>query len=93
MTREIIVQVLESEGMKSTSGSFVVREDRDATCFVSTPGDVLPVMRIVKIELRDKSLALETAKDERFHFAYDVVLGFRFVATSTPKDRHAGFGR
>ena len=93
MTREIIVQILEGEGIKATGGSFVVRDDRDATCFVSTPGDVLPVVRVVKIELKDKSLVLETAKDERFHFAYEDILGFKLAATSTPKDRHAGFGR
>ena len=93
MTREIIIQVLESEGMKSVGSTFTVRDDRDATCFVSTPGDVLPVVRVVRIELKDKSLALETAKAERFHFAYEDILGFKLAETSTPKDRHAGFGR
>jgi hypothetical protein len=93
MTREIIVQVLETEGIKAAAGGFVVRDDRDATCFISTPGDVLPVVRVVRIELKDKSLVLETAKAERYHFAYEDVLGFKVAETSTPKDRHAGFGR
>lgn len=93
MTREIIISVLEGEGIKPQAGAFIVREDREATCFVSTPGDVLPVGRVVKVELKDKSLVLETAKDERFHFAYEDILGFKLAATSTPKDRHAGFGR
>ncbi|HXI58454.1 MAG: hypothetical protein QOI66_1902 [Myxococcales bacterium] len=93
MTREIIVSILESEGIKAATGTFTVREDREATCFVSAPGDVMPVSRIVRIELKDKSLVLETSKDERFHFAYEDILGFKLATTSTPKDRHAGFGR
>ena len=94
MTREIIVGILEGEGAQASGGALTFREDREATCFVSTPGDLLHVARIVRIELRDKYLTLQTAKDERFAFAYEDVLGFKLVATATHvKDRPAGFGR
>jgi hypothetical protein len=90
MTREIIVQILESEGAKGGSNGFSIREDREATCFVSAPGDLLQIPRVVKIDLKDKFVSLQTAKDERFLFAYEDVLGFKMTASST-KDRAAGF--
>ena len=93
MTREIIVQILEAEGAKVTGSSCIIREDREVTCFISAPGDVLPVARIIKVELKDKSLSFETAKDERFHFAYEDILGFKLATTGPAKDRAAGFGR
>lgn len=91
MTRDIVVQILESEGAKAGANGFGLREDREASCFVSAPGDLLQIPRVVKIELKEKFLVLQTAKDERFLFAYEDVLGFKVAATST-KDRTAGFG-
>ena len=94
MTREIIVSILEGEGAEGRGGNLVLREDREATCFVSTPGELLHVARIVRVELKDKFLTLQTAKDERFAFAYDDVLGFKLVAAAQGvKERHAGFSR
>lgn len=94
MTREIIVAILESEGAESKSGVLTLREDREATCFVSAPGDLMSVARIVRVEAKDKFVTLQTAKDERYSFAYDQVLGFKLVpATANVKDRAAGFGR
>ena len=90
MTREIIVQILESEGAKGGANGFSVREDREATCYVSTPGDLLQIPRIVKIDLKEKFLALQTNKDERFLFAYEDVLGFKLSAVAN-KERAAGF--
>ena len=91
MTRDIIVQILESEGAKGGANGFAFREDRDATCFVSAPGDLLQIPRVVKIDLKEKFVALQTAKDERFLFAYEDVLGFKLTPAAT-KDRTAGFG-
>jgi hypothetical protein len=90
MTREIIVQILESEGAKGGVNGFTVREDREATCFISAPGDLLQIPRIVKVDLKEKFVSLQTNKDERFLFAYEDVLGFKLAALST-KDRAAGF--
>jgi hypothetical protein len=93
MTREIILSILESEGAESKGGALTLREDRDVTAFVSAPGEVLNVARIVRVELKDKFVTLQTGKDERFVFAYEDVLGFKFAAAVALKDRSAGFGR
>jgi hypothetical protein len=92
MTREIIVSILEGEGAQSSAGAIALREDREATCFISAPGEIMAVARIVRVELKDKFLTLQTGKDERFVFTYDQVLGFKLAAPSShPKDRTAGF--
>ena len=94
MTREIIVSILESEGAQSGAGVISLREDREATCFVSTPGELLHVARILRVELKDKFITLQTAKDERFVFAYEDVLGFKLAATAAHhKERAAGFSK
>ena len=93
MTREIIVGILEAEGAEGRAGILALHEDREATCFISTPGDVMHVGRIVRVELKDRFLTLQTAKDERFSFAYEDVLGFKMIASAHLKDRHAGFSR
>jgi hypothetical protein len=91
MTREIIVSILEGEGVDGRGGSFKIGEEREATCFISTPGDLLAIARIVRIELKESYLALSTAKDERFAFSYQDVLGFKLAAPAQHKDRSAGF--
>ena len=93
MTREIIVQIWESEGAKLQGQSVAIREEREATCFVSTPGEVMAISRITKLDLREGFIALQTSKDERFVFAYDDILGFKLATPATPKDRPTGFGR
>jgi hypothetical protein len=93
MTRDMIVQIWEAEGSKLAGQSVNIREDREATCFIQTHGEVMSISRITKLDLRDGCLALQTAKDERFVFAYEDILGFKLSSVSTPKDRPAGFGR
>jgi hypothetical protein len=92
MTREIIVSILESEGAQSSAGVISLREDCEATCFISTPGELLHVARVARLELKDKFVTLQTAKDERYAFAYEDVLGFKLAShAANPKDRAAGF--
>jgi hypothetical protein len=93
MTREIIVQIWEAEGAKVSGHNVAIREEREATCFVATHGEVMSIGKITKMELRDGFVALQTAKDERFIFAYEDILGFKLASPSAPKDRAAGFGR
>jgi hypothetical protein len=93
MTREIIVSILEGEGAEGKGGNFKIREEREATCFVSTPGELLAIGRVVRVELKDLYLTLLTAKEERFAFAYQDVLGFKIAAPAQAKDRSAGFSR
>jgi hypothetical protein len=91
MTREIIVSILEGEGAEGRGGSFKIGEEREATCFISTPGELLAIGRVLKVDLKDQYVALSTAKDERFVFSYQDVLGFKLAAPAQHKERSAGF--
>lgn len=93
MTREIIAAALEAEGLKAGPQGISIPEDREATFYISGPGDLLPVGRVVRVELRDRYLHLLTGKDERYSFAYEDVLGLRTVGTGQGKERGAGFSR
>lgn len=93
MTREIIANILENEGSEGRAGAYKIREEREATCFIATPGELLAIGRVVRLELKDQYVALATAKDERFAFAYEDVLGFKLTVVAQTKDRSAGFSR
>ena len=94
MTREIIASILEREGAQVAGGTLTIPSEREATCFVSSPGDLLSVTRVVRVELFEQHVVLSTGKDERFAFAYPAVLGFKLgPPTAQGKDRSAGFGR
>jgi len=45
MTREIIVSILESEGAEAKGSVLSFREDREVTCFISAPAELLAVAR------------------------------------------------
>jgi len=94
MTRDVIVQLWEAEGAKLAGQAITVREEREATCFVQTRGEVMSIGRLNRLELRDGFIAIQTSKEERYVFAYEDILGFKLAAPSAPnKDRPAGFGR
>ncbi|HEY0710351.1 MAG TPA: hypothetical protein VGG33_26315 [Polyangia bacterium] len=94
MTKECIAMVLESEGLGAgKDGRFSIPENREAVCLVEAPGDVVPIERLVAVELRDKFVVLQNGKHERFFFVYENVMGFRLLASSTARERVAGFGR
>jgi hypothetical protein len=93
MTREILALALESEGLQSGNQGYAVPENREATFFVASPGDVFPIERVARVELRDKLVLLENAKRERYYFAYESVLGVRMLASAAARERAAGFGR
>jgi hypothetical protein len=91
MTREIIISILEGEGAEGRAGVFKIGEEREATCFISTPGELMAIGRVVRVELKELYVALSTAKDERFAFSYQDVLGFKLAAPAQHKERSAGF--
>ena len=93
MTKETLLFALEAEHLKAGTDGIAVPEDRDATFMVATPGETIQVSRVVKIEARDSSLCLETAKGERFWFTYDLVLGVRVRSAKLSKEPTTGFGR
>ena len=94
MTREMIVQIWESEGAKLTGNTLAIREEREATCFIETKGELMAISRVTKLDLNEGFIAIGTMKDERYVFAYADILGFKLSGPTTPnKDRPAGFGR
>lgn len=94
MTKECIAMVLETEGLGvAKEGRFTIPENREGICLIEAPGDVVPIERLVGVELRDKFVVLQNAKHERFFFAYESVLGLKLLAGSTARERVAGFGR
>ena len=93
MTKETLLAALEVEKLKMGSDGVVVPEDRDATFIVAGPGETMQVSRVVKIDVREGALCLETAKGEHYWFTYDLVLGVRLRSSKTAKEHAAGFGR
>ncbi len=91
MTRDMIVQLWEGEGAKLAGQGIAIREEREATCFISTHGELMAIAKLTRLELKETYLVLQTAKDERFVFAYGDVLGFKLASPAAPKDRPAGF--
>jgi hypothetical protein len=53
----------------------------------------MPVNKVIRVELRDKVLSLQTVKNEHFWFTYDLVLGLRVMAAKPGKERVAGFAK
>jgi hypothetical protein len=93
MTKDAISSALSAEGLTASQDIFAIPEDREAIFFVAAPGDVMPVNKVTRVELRDKVLCLNTVKDEHFWFTYDLILGLRALAAKPGKDRVAGFAK
>ena len=93
MTKDTIIAALSAEGLQPSQDSFTIPDDREAIFLVAAPGDVIPVNKVVRVELRDKYLCLCTVKDEHFCFTYDLILGLRLLAAKSGKDRVAGFAK
>lgn len=86
----MLAQVLESEGFKANKDGYVIPESRQMSCFVSTSGEVLPVDRIVKVDLQASFVRLETVKEEHLYFAFEDVLGVRVLSATS---KGLGFAR
>jgi hypothetical protein len=93
MTKDTIAAALSAEGLQASQDTFTIPEEREAVFLVAAPGDVMPVNKVIQVELRDKFLSLQTAKDEHFWFTYDLVLGLRVLAAQPGKGRLAGFAK
>jgi hypothetical protein len=93
MTKETLLHALEAERLKSAGDGIHVPDDRDATFIVAGSGEMIQIAKVVKIDLRDSVLCLETAKGERFWFTYDLILGLQLRSAKTAKDHGAGFSR
>lgn len=93
MTKDTISAALSAEGLTPSQDTFTLPEEREAIFLVAAPGDVMPVNKVVRVELRDKVLCLHTVKNEHFWFTYDLILGLRVLAAKLGKERLAGFAK
>ena len=93
MTKDTIVAALSAEGLQASQDTFTIPEEREAVFLVAAPGDVMPVNKVIRVELHDKFLSLQTVRDEHFWFTYDLVLGLRVLAAQPGKERLAGFAK
>jgi len=93
MTKDTLLQILKSENLNIAGDSVTVPEDREATLFISGSGETIQVPKVVKLEISDDCLCLQTAKDDRFWFTYELLLGLRLLPAKQAKERAAGFSR
>jgi hypothetical protein len=77
--------------VKKDGNAYAFPEELDANVFVALGQEVLQIQRLSRVELSSEVVFL-THKGERFYFASEQVVGFRFGA---PENRHkpggAGF--
>ena len=93
MTKETLLFALGAEGLKVANNVVAIPDDRDASFIVAGPGETIQVGKVIKIELRDGAICLETNKAERFWFTYDLLLGLRVRAAQDTKTHGAGFAK
>ena len=93
MTKDTLLFALGTERLEKVGDSITVPEERDATFIVAGSGETIQVGKVVRIELRDSVLCLETAKGERFWLTYDLVLGLQLRSAKTTADHGPGFAR
>ncbi|HWE31787.1 MAG TPA: hypothetical protein VHB97_27490 [Polyangia bacterium] len=63
--------------VKKDGNAFVLPEEVDATAYVALGQEVLQIPRIMRVELSSEAV-FTTHKGERFYFAAEQVVGFRF---------------
>lgn len=94
MTKDTIVSVLESEGLKSGAKGFELPEGRELDCFIRSSSEMVTVSRVCRVALPKEFVTFENRKGELFFFGYEDVIGFRIGLQETGKDRSAaGFFR
>lgn len=74
--------------VKKEGNGYVVAEEADAIAYISLGNDVLQVARISRIELSSE-VTFHTYKGERYFFAAEQVVGFRFGG---PEAKHRASG-
>jgi hypothetical protein len=93
MTKDTLLLALGAERLANAGDSISVPEERDATFIMAGSGETIQIGKVVKIELRDAALCLETSKGERFWLGYDLVLGLQLRSAKTANEHAAGFAR
>jgi hypothetical protein len=76
--------------VKKDGNAYVVPEEVEATAYIALGQEVLQIPRIMRVELSTE-IVFVTHKAERFYFAVEQVVGFRFGAPEG-RNKHAGAG-
>ena len=77
--------------MKKDGNAFVFPEELDANVFVALGQETLQIQRLSRVEVSTEVLFL-THKGERFYFAAEQVVGFKFGAGEAAKHKLGGAG-
>ena len=76
--------------VKKDGNAYVIPEEVDATAYVALGQEVLQIPRIMRVELSSEAVFV-THKGERFYFAAEQIVGFRFGGPEA-RNKHAGAG-
>jgi hypothetical protein len=76
--------------VKKDGNAFVVAEEVEAVAYIALGQDVLQIARLSRVEL-GAEIVFHTYKGERFYFAAEQVVGFRFGGPEA-KHRVGGAG-
>jgi hypothetical protein len=76
--------------VKKDGNAYAIPEEVDATAYVALGQEVLQIPRIMRVELSSEAVFV-THKGERFYFAAEQVVGFRFGGPEA-RSKHAGAG-
>jgi hypothetical protein len=76
--------------VKKDGNAYVIPEEVDATAYVALGQEVLQIPRIMRVELSTEALFI-THKGERFYFAAEQIVGFRFGGPEA-RNKYAGAG-
>ncbi len=87
MTAGVLSQILDGQkGVRKDGSAYVLDENIHATAFVGAGGgELMSVVRIVRMDLGKEIIALATAKHERFFFPYDMILGLKLEESQEKK--------
>jgi hypothetical protein len=93
MTHETMAAILgELPAARRDGDAIVLGPDQEATVFVASPGSMMPVEKVHRVELREEYVVLETLKREHFYVAYADVTGLKVDLPEAGKTTHgAGF--
>ena len=92
-TEQLVDMLTKSAGAKKDGAVYLV-PDGHLSLYFAFPSDTLVVGRILRVEIQDPFVRLDTAKGERFVLPVEDVRGIKVeIEGAAGKDRSAGFTR
>jgi len=95
MTHDTIGAILgDVPSVRREGDTFVLPAEAEATVYVGTPGNLLNVDKVGRVDLAKGYLVLETSKRERFYFDYADIIGLKLDLPEPGRvGRGTGFSR